>query len=82
MGKTVEHSFPRWYTIGGAETRDPTQLKALINTQTSVDLNRYDSFDSPRATSYSVPTGKTLYITKLQGSIMQAAGADVGIEVG
>lgn len=82
MSRTAEHGFPRWYTVGSAETRDPTQLKALINTQTSLDLNRYDSFDSPRGTSYQVPTGKTFYITKLQGSIMQAAGADVGIEVG
>ena len=79
---SVEHSFPRWYKVGSAETRDPTLLKCLINTQTQLDLNRYDSFDSPRGTSYQVPTGKTLYITKVQGSILQAAGADVGIEVG
>lgn len=67
-GGTVEHSFPQYYVVGSVETRDPTKLKALVNSAVGLDADRYDTFESPQGTDYVVPTGKTLYICKVQGN--------------
>ena len=65
---TAEHGFPRYYKVGSAETRDPTELKSLVNSARGLTADRYDTFEAPRGTDYVVPAGKTLYITKLQGN--------------
>ena len=39
------------------------EVITLINSSTSTPvLGRYDSFDSPRSTNYTVPTGQSLYV--------------------
>lgn len=81
-GKTAEHGFPRWYKVGGVETRDPTLLKCLNNSQKECNGSRYDTPEDPPGTDYVVPAGKTFYITKLQGVPLQTAGSAVLVEVG
>lgn len=83
-GGTVEHSFPRYYKIGGAETRDPSELKALVGSAKNLNSGRYDTFESPRGTDYVVPAGKTLYITRVMGGHQLTGGsaADLGIGYG
>ena len=74
--------FPRWYTVGAAEVEDPTLIKALVGTAAEITGARYDSFDSPRGTSYSVTAGKTLYISKVQGTVTVAEGSTSTIQIG
>lgn len=82
MGKTAEHGFPRWYKIGAVETRDPSLLRCLSNSQIQVTSERYDTLESPEGTDYQVPTGKTLYITKLQVGSGATSGTFFILDVG
>ena len=82
MGRTAEHSFPRYYKIGAAETRDPTELKALVPTTTGISSGRYGSLQRPQGTYHQVAAGKTLYLSHFVGISDKSAGTAGEVEVG
>lgn len=81
-GGTAEHGFPRFFRVGPLETRDPSELKTLVCTVDEVSSTRYDSPDSPRGTSYQVPSTKTLYIGLVLGRGNVSAGTGGILELG
>ena len=81
FGVTVVLWIQPRFEIAGATTRDPRDLVALVNSQATVQADRWDSFESPRGTDYQVPAGATTYIVQLEG-VPATSTQDVSIQIG
>ena len=61
-------------TIGGAlVVRDLDSVVTLTNSVNQITDDYYDTYETPRGTDYLVPTGKTLYVTHLEGNNLKGA---------